>query len=91
MALRFTHSASRHGVNPERAAFVIEHCDSPIYPPSESDDAGFVVFLGLDANGVPIEVVAFESDRETLLVIHVMRMRRRYLQEFRRLMCQRRT
>jgi hypothetical protein len=41
-----------------------------------------VLFLGPDANGVPLEVLAIELPAGELLVIHAMRMRRLYRQAY---------
>ncbi len=59
MALRFAHSAYKHGISSERAAYVIEHCGLP-YDGLE-DDGDALLFFGDD-----------------LLVIHAMRLRRKY-------------
>ena len=40
------------------------------------------VFLGRDQHGVPLEVAAIEVD-ETLLVIHAMKVRHRYIAYYR--------
>ena len=37
-----------------------------------------LVFLGEDQEGVPIEVIAVETDRGFLTVIHAMELRSRY-------------
>jgi hypothetical protein len=37
-----------------------------------------LVFLGEDQEGVPIEVIAVETDRDLLTVIHAMELRSRY-------------
>ena len=42
------------------------------------EEADVLVFLGPDANGVPLEVVGIEVVRGDLVVIHAMRMRRKY-------------
>lgn len=36
------------------------------------------VFLGEDATGIALEVIAVETDHANLLVIHAMRLRPRY-------------
>lgn len=58
---------------------MIERCASPLYPPaSEVSLEGVLLFLGLDRDGVPLEVAAIETREGDLLVIHAMRMRRRF-------------
>jgi hypothetical protein len=84
LRLRFRESAIRHGINAERATFVIEHCPQPLYMP-EPDAVDRVLFLGFDRHGVPLEVVAIDLDVE-LDVIHAMPMRRSYLDQFREMM-----
>ncbi len=88
MAIRFSRSASRHGVAHNRARLVIERCGCPLYPPDPDDD-GLVVFLGPDGNGVPLEVVGLELADGDLLVIHAMKLRRAYREDYSRVMeCQ---
>lgn len=46
-------------------------------------------FLGPDEKGVPLEVMAIDLAEDDLLVIHAMKMRRKYLDDYRRVMeCQ---
>lgn len=78
MRLEFTRSAARHGISRERAAYVIEHCSSPLYDPAWFGATGGVLFLGFDWNGVPLEVGAVERDDGDLLVMHAMPVRRSY-------------
>ena len=81
MALRFARSAGRHGIRHERAAYVIEHCPLPLFAGPMGPPAS-ILFLGPDANGVPLEVLAIELPDGELLVIHAMRMRRKYLETY---------
>lgn len=78
MHLRFARSAFRHGISPERIAYVIEHCAHPLFDPAWFDVPDGALFLGLDRQGVPLEVLAVERPDGDLLVIHAMRMRRRF-------------
>ena len=77
MAIRFHSAASRHGINERRSTYVIEHCEAPLYS-DRFDERDLVVFLGVDDRGVPLEVIGVELASGDLLVIHAMRMRRRY-------------
>jgi len=77
--LRFTRSAFRHGISHDRIAYVIEHCGHPLFDPAWVDVPDGVLFLGLDWNGVPLEIVAVERTDGELVVIHAMRLRRRYV------------
>lgn len=77
-------SASRHGISRERVRYVIEHCAWPLYPPEvDQEDRDLVVFLGPDARGVPLEIVAVERADNDLYVIHAMRLRRTYEDAYR--------
>lgn len=84
--LRFSRSASRHGIANERAAYVVEHCPLPFYSANAAAFDGVVIYLGPDWNGVPLEVAAIEQPDGTLTVIHAMRLRRSFLQDYRRVM-----
>ena len=87
MEIRFAPSAWRHGIDIARVVHVIENCPDPIYPassvPGESDR---VLFLGPDQRGIPLEVVAIDLPRGELLVIHAMRLRRSYRDDYMRVM-----
>jgi len=41
-----------------------------------------LVFLGDDANGVALEIMAIELEDESLLVIHAMPLRDRYQEQY---------
>jgi hypothetical protein len=76
MVILFRDSASKHGITHERSWYVVKHCVRPLYPASEGDD--LVLFLGPDANGVPLEVVAVDQADGGCVVIHAMRLRPKY-------------
>lgn len=79
MGIVFRRSASRHGVSQDRARFVVEHCPCPLFAPDDhADGLARVIFLGPDSGGVPLEVVGIEPESGDLVVIHAMRLRRRY-------------
>jgi hypothetical protein len=87
MRLEFAPSSRRHGISEDRIRQAILSCRSPLYPPAEADEErDLVLFLGSDSNGVPLEVVAIEVDDGSLLVIHAMRMRSKYLSAYARVM-----
>jgi hypothetical protein len=87
LAIRFTRSASRHGIGEDRARHVVEHCPDPIYPtPAAPGESDRILFLGPDQHGVPLEVLAIELPDGDMLVFHVMKLRRRYRDDFRRVM-----
>lgn len=85
MPIRFAPSAERHGISPDRARYVVEHCPAPLYSP-EPDEEDLVIFLGPDAHGVPLEVMGIELADGDLLVIHAMRLRQKYRDAFERVM-----
>lgn len=82
MPVTFARSASRHGISRERSRFVVEHCRLPFYAPSDSDLRAVVMYLGLDQYGVALEVAAVEAGPDDLIVIHAMRLRRKFRPEF---------
>lgn len=87
MAVRFWRTAFRHGISRSRARYVVEHCACPPYPPRVEDD--LVAFLGTDAHGVPLEVIGVELSGGDLLIIHAMKLRARFRDDFARVMeCQ---
>jgi hypothetical protein len=91
LAIRFARSALRHSIGEDRARHVIEHCPDPIYPSlARSGEDDRVLFLGPDQHGVPLEVLAVELAGGELLVIHVMRMRRKYRRDYEMVMTWRR-
>jgi len=85
VALRFGSSAARHGISRERARYVVEHCPAPIYS-AEPGHEDLVIFLGSDPRGIPLEVGAVEAADGSLVVIHAMRLRRKHLDDYERVM-----
>jgi hypothetical protein len=85
VAIRFSESAARHGISRDRARYVVERCRCPLYS-SDPADENLVVFLGPDPDGIPIEVVGIELAVRDLLLIHVMKLRRRYRADYARVM-----
>ena len=78
MRLTFARSARRHGVSEERAAYVVQHCGMPLYPPDDSPHRVVAMFLGLDQHGIALEVAAVETGPDELIVIHAMRLREKF-------------
>jgi hypothetical protein len=90
MAIRFSRSASQHGVSHDRCRYVVEHCACPLYP-LDPNDEDLIVFLGPDRHGIALEVMGIELADGDLLVIHAMKLRRRYLDDYARVLeCQER-
>ena len=85
MRIDFAPSASRHGISRERIRHVVEHCGSPLYPPDDDPEHGDrVMFLGPDAHAAPLEIVAIETADGGLCVIHAMRLRGTYGDDYAR-------
>ena len=80
MLIRFNRSASRHGIARDRAIHVVRNCPHPLYS-SDPGEEDLVIFLGLDPNGVALEVMAIELE-DALLVIHAMKPRAKYWDAF---------
>jgi hypothetical protein len=80
--LKWARSATKHRISKLRARHVLENClaileeDPPPDNPTAADPR--MVFLGDDPGGVPLEVIAVETDRDLLTVIHAMDLRPRY-------------
>ncbi len=86
MDLRWARSATRHRIARERSRYVIEHCGLRFeQPPPSGAPAGAdlrLVYLGDDADGVALEVMAVELEDGSLLVIHAMALRDRYRAQY---------
>lgn len=85
MAIRFSRSASRHGIGHDRSRYVVEHGEFPLYS-ADPDRESLVLFLGPDARGVPLEVIGLELADGDLLVIHAMRLREMHRDDYARVM-----
>lgn len=84
MLIRFSRSASRHGIGRDKATHVVRNCPLPLYSP-EPGEEDLVIFLGLDANGMALEVMAIELE-DVFLVIHAMKLRAKYRNAFKQVM-----
>ena len=86
MDLRWARSASKHRIARERVHHVIEHAGLRFeQPPPVGAPAGAearLVYLGDDGEGVALEVMAVELDDGSLLVIHAMRLRAKYREQY---------
>jgi hypothetical protein len=80
--LTWARSATKHRITHEQSRYVIEHCglcfrEAPsISAPDDADSR--LVYLGDDAHGSALEVMAVELTHEHMLVIHAMFLRERY-------------
>lgn len=86
MGVRFHASAFRHRVSRDLMLDVIATA-TPVYnsAPEDPDEEDLALSLGLDRNGIPLEVVAIELDDGGLVVIQAMPMRRKYEDLYREL------
>ncbi len=84
MTVEIADSARKHGVQDDQIRFVIEHCGLAFDQPAPDDAPGDsrLVFLGDDAHGVPLEVVAVANEAGDLRVIHAMTLRAKYQREY---------
>jgi hypothetical protein len=78
--VRWAKSATKHRISRERSGHVINTTHTIIREPAPKDsqlEDDRIVFLGPDPNGVMLEVMAIEIE-QGLLIIHAMKMRRKY-------------
>ncbi|MEO8969881.1 MAG: hypothetical protein ABI355_19650 [Solirubrobacteraceae bacterium] len=82
MSIKHARSATRHRISRQRSRYVIE-TTSVIFAQAAPDGSALadrrLVFLGPDAHGELLEVMAIETDDDGLLVIHAQLIRARYL------------
>lgn len=84
MRIVWARTSAKHGIKRAQVRYVIKHCKLVFVQRapkgSRLPDDRFV-FLGDDAKGAPLEVMAVEIEerrRPALLVIHAMRLRAKY-------------
>jgi hypothetical protein len=84
--IRWARSARRHRVSRARIVHVIEHCGLVfVAEPPAGAPAGVterLVYLGDDAEGRPLEVMAVRLEEGGILVIHAMALRQKYRAEY---------
>ena len=85
MDLVFAESAFKHGVTETQIEYVVGHCglvfDEPA-PPGSSIPDDRSLYLGDDEHGTALEIVAIALDGERLLVVHAMKLRAAYRDQF---------
>lgn len=69
MKIRWTRSATKHGISRIRSQHVIEHSGSRIRLPAAEGSDDRLVYLGDDAEGTALEVIAVELSDEEVGVI----------------------
>jgi uncharacterized DUF497 family protein len=84
LANRILEAARKHGISDEQIRFVISHCGLAFVqpPPADPTEPDRVLVLGDDQAGVPLEILAIEDAYGDLVVIHAMKMRRRYQRQY---------
>ena len=86
MNLSWSRSATKHRISHDRSRHVIEHCglvfeqDPPACAAADADQR--LVYLGDDADGIALEVIAVELEDGSQLVIHAMPLRDRYRDQY---------
>ncbi len=86
MALIFFQSAFKHQISEQRIRYVISHYQpslvQPPEPPGRPNEQ--IVYLGDDAHGTALEVMTVMTNSGDEAVIHAMRLRAKYLPDYRR-------
>jgi len=84
VSIEIAEAARRHGVSEDRIRYVVDHCglvfDQPA--PDAAPGESRLIYLGDDEHGVPLEIVAVESESGGVRVIHAMKLRSRYQKEY---------
>jgi hypothetical protein len=85
MRVRFARAARKHRVPRAGVLHVIEHAsvrirEPPIAGSKWPDDR--LIYLGDDARGVALEIMAIELEHDELLVIHAMPLRTKYQEQY---------
>lgn len=85
MGVRFARSTTRHRVSKDSTRHVITNFrlrfEEPP-PPGGRARSTRIVYLGEDAHGRALEVMAVEGDNRELLVIHAMPLREKYQKRY---------
>ena len=85
MALVFAESAFKHGITAVQIEFVVAHCGlvfDEAAPPGTPVPDDRSLFLGDDEHGTALEVAAITLDTGDLLVLHAMKLRRKYRDQY---------
>ncbi len=84
--MRFARSAGKHRISKDSSHHVIAHYrarfEEPPPPGGPASRSIRVVYLGEDAHGRALEVMAVERDGGDLLVIHAMPLREKYRKRY---------
>jgi hypothetical protein len=86
MGVRFARSATKHRVSKDSIRYVIDHYSVRFEQPPpagrRASRSNRIVYLGEDAHGEALEVVAVEGEQGDVLVIHAMPLRAKYRRQF---------
>ena len=85
MDLVFAQSAFKHGVAKAQIEFVVAHYGlvfDDAAPPGSSIPDDRSIYLGDDEHGTALEVVAIALDDERLLIVHAMKLRGAYREQY---------
>lgn len=83
--VRFARAATRHRVSKDRIRHVIANFHLRFEEPAPAGGrarANRIVYLGKDAQGQVLEVMAVEVDDHEMLVIHAMPIRDKYKKKY---------
>jgi hypothetical protein len=83
--VRFARAATRHRVSKDRIRHVIANFHLRFEEPPPAGGrarATRIVYLGEDAQGQVLEVMAVEADNHEMLVIHAMPLREEYRKKY---------
>ena len=83
--VRFADSASKHGISRDRIRYVIRHCGLPFDVPPPADSpyrSDRILYLGDDAAGVALEVLAVLVEGGDLLVFHARPIGAQYRRQY---------
>jgi len=86
LKVRYARSAGKHRISKDSSQHVIAHyrvrLEEPPPPGSPASRSIRIVYLGEDAHGRALEVMAVERDSGELLVIHAMLLREKYRKRY---------
>ena len=81
--LRWARAATKHRVRRQHSGYVIEHCGLRFrVPPPAGHGDERLIYIGDDADGLALEVMAVELGPDELYVIHAMPLRKQYRAQY---------
>lgn len=82
MRIRWTRSATKHRISKTRSQHVIENSGSRVRLQTTDGSDDRLVYLGDDAEGTALQVVAIELSDVEVLVIHAVPLRPKYRADY---------